>query len=123
MIATKGNLSSGLKEILSSLKHKVKDQFINNPALIYIKSSEHSVTDPSGIEFNIKIMESLNSKPEGEKTHFGSSTAQKEKKNPFLPPFEEGQFITDLLHRHRLIYNKYCVCDNHVLVITKDFEH
>ena len=29
----------------------------------------------------------------------------------------------DLLHRHRLIYNKFCVCDNHVLVITKEFEH
>jgi len=69
-------------------------------------------------------MESLNSKPEGDKTKFAPTTqVPAEKKNPFLPPFEEGQLIMDLLHRHRLIFNKFCVCDNHVLVITKEFEH
>jgi hypothetical protein len=53
------------------LKNKVKENFYNNPSLIYIKSSEHAIVDPSsGIEFNVKIMESLNSKPEGEKTKF-----------------------------------------------------
>ncbi len=75
------------------------------------------------MEFNVKIMESLNNKPESEKSKFAGSSAPVEKKNPFLPPFEEGQFIMDVLHRHRLIYNKFCVCDNHVLVITKDFEY
>lgn len=86
MIGTKG---SGLRELLSTLKMKVKDSFKNNPALVYIKSSEHIISDPHGIEFNVKIMESLNNKPEGEKTSFGGVTT-KEKKNPFLPPFEDG---------------------------------
>lgn len=72
------------------------------------------------MNFNVKILESLNKKPEGDKDKFSSATSQP--KNPFLPPFEEGQYLCEILDRHRLIYNKYCVCDDHVLVITKDFE-
>jgi len=43
-------------------------------------------------------------------------------KNPFLPPFEKHVFITDLAPAHRLIFNKYCVCREHVLVLTNTFE-
>ncbi len=60
-----------IKELLTTLKHKVKENFHNNPSLIYIKSSEHLIKDPSsGIDFNVKIMGSLNRKPEGEKAKF-----------------------------------------------------
>ena len=42
--------------------------------------------------------------------------------NPFLPPFQPGIFITDLGSTHRLIFNKFMVSREHVLVITQDFE-
>ena len=51
-----------------------------------------------------------------------SSTNAPKKKNPFLPPYEEGQFIDDLTDTHALIFNKYCVCERHVIIITKQFE-
>ncbi|TNV76948.1 hypothetical protein FGO68_gene119 [Halteria grandinella] len=108
------------KDFLTSLKSLVKERFISNPALVFIKSSHHQLKcEKSGIEFNVKILESLGAKPTATKETF--STGEK-KDNPFLPPFEEGQFITDLLSEHRMIFNKYCVCDEHVLVITKEFE-
>jgi len=73
------------------------------------------VADTS-IDFNVKILESFKSKPL-------ASDQSGNLKNPFLPPFEEGQYISDILTNHRLIFNKFSVCDQHVLVITKDFEN
>ena len=66
-------------------------------------------------------MESLNHKPEGQKDTFASGE-QAKKKNPFLPPFEEGQVVCDILDRHRLLFNKFSVCDEHVLLVTQEFE-
>ncbi len=45
-----------------------------------------------------------------------------QKTHPFLPPFEPGIFITELSETHNLLFNKYCVVKNHVLVVTRKFE-
>lgn len=42
--------------------------------------------------------------------------------NPFRPPFEKGMFITDLPPRHRLLFNKFNILKNHVLIVTQEFE-
>lgn len=86
--------SATFKEILTGLKQTVKDRFVNNPSIVYIKSSEHEIED-QGIKFNVKILESLGSKPTATKDTFkapseGASTVEKKEFNPFLPPFEEG---------------------------------
>ncbi len=41
--------------------------------------------------------------------------------DPFVEPFEEGLFIDEITESHRVIFNKFAVTDNHVLVITKEF--
>jgi ATP adenylyltransferase len=115
MISKTNQAGPIIRELLGTLKGRVREGFHNNQAIVYIKSSEHTVKDQE-IEFNVKIMESLNSKPSG-----GESKPKKEF-NPFLPPFEEGLYIADVLDKHRLLYNKFSVCDEHVLVTTKDFE-
>ncbi len=66
-------------------------------------------------------MGSLGSKPEAKKESFNKDADPKEF-NPFLPPFQEGLFISDITEHHRLLFNKYSVCDEHVLVVTKEFE-
>jgi hypothetical protein len=64
-------LTLPLRELLSALKALVTDNFRDNPALTYIKSSEHTVSDErTGMKFNVKIIESLNKKPEGDKHKF-----------------------------------------------------
>ena len=105
---------------MQSLKTKVKDNFYNNPSIVYIPSAEHTIVD-QGIEFNVKILESLSKKPESKKENFSAEATKKEEFNPFLPPFEDGLYIDDLMENHRLLYNKFSVCDQHVLLITKDF--
>ena len=54
---------------------------------------------------------------------------EKELRNPFLPPFEDvtfyikkGLFISELEPSHRLLYNKFNIFTNHLLVVTKEFE-
>ena len=119
MLASK---KSAIIELLGNLKTLVREKFCHNPSIVYIKSSEHTVKDQaSGIEFNVKIMESLNHKPEGQKDSFAGEQ-QVVKKNPFVPPFEEGQVVCDILDRHRLLFNKFSVCDDHVLLVTQEFE-
>eukprot|EP01017_Pseudomicrothorax_dubius_P013591 TRINITY_DN16055_c0_g1_i3.p1 TRINITY_DN16055_c0_g1~~TRINITY_DN16055_c0_g1_i3.p1 ORF type:complete len:216 (+),score=27.53 TRINITY_DN16055_c0_g1_i3:331-978(+) len=42
--------------------------------------------------------------------------------NPFLPPFVDDVYVTEISQTHRLILNKFSVAKNHVLVVTKGFE-
>ena len=75
--------------------------------------------------FVIKMLETLKHKPVGDKTKFEGLKEQKKepiKSDPFMPPFEEGLFIDELTTTHSLVFNKFSVCDNHVIVITKEFE-
>ena len=40
-----------------------------------------------------------------------------------MPPFEDGLFIEELNKTHSLVFNKFSVCDCHVIVITTEFEN
>lgn len=44
-----------------------------------------------------------------------------ESKNPFIPPFQTGLHITDLGATHRLLFNKFSIYKNHVLIVTTEF--
>ena len=39
-----------------------------------------------------------------------------------MPPFEKGLLISDLPPSHRLIFNKFNVLKNHLLIITSEYE-
>lgn len=47
-------------------------------------------------------------------------TGDKPKKNPFLPP-EPALVLTPLGQHHTLLFNKYCVVRNHLLIISNEF--
>ena len=86
-----------MKDILSTLKTKVYENFLNNPSLVYIKATDYTLRDSScDIDFNVKLIKSLGSKPQSIKEHFevhpqpDVEVAKKKEFNPFLPPFEEG---------------------------------
>jgi len=67
---------------------------------------------------------SLADKPTGSKESFSKDKAvagKKEAFDPFVPPFETGLFINHLNDSHSLLFNKFCICNEHVLVVTKDF--
>ncbi|CDW85382.1 atp adenylyltransferase (5-p-4-tetraphosphate phosphorylase ii) [Stylonychia lemnae] len=116
------------QEFLVHLKDAVKTNFKNNPSIQYLKTSENIKKSDQGIDYDLKVIETLNNKPDGTKEDFLSqnedeSKAKKlERKNPFLPPFEDGQFIEEISDTHSLIYNKYSVCEEHVIIVTQEFE-
>ncbi len=41
----------------------------------------------------------------------------------FMPPFSEGIFLMNLSKTHSIVYNKYPVFKDHLLVITRSFEN
>jgi len=47
---------------------------------------------------------------------------RKETVNPFLPPFLDGIFVSELSETHRLLFNRFPIMDLHLLIITKNFE-
>ena len=94
----------------SNLRSIVKSRFANNPALCYLPTSSECFTD-AGVDFELRLLSSLAKKPTGIKVE-----------DPFSPPFEEGIFISELTKTHSLVFNKFCVCDEHVVVFPNAFE-
>ena len=76
-----------------------------------------------GIDFNIKLLQILAQKPSANKDTF-SPLINKDNNlgDPFMAPFAQGAFIDEVTDTHSLIFNKFSVCDKHVIVITKEFE-
>ena len=86
----------------SNLRTIVKSRFANNPALCY---------EDAGVAFELRMLSSLAKKPQAIKID-----------DPFAPPFEDGIFITEVTKTHSLVFNKYCVCDEHVVAFPNAFE-
>lgn len=75
---------------------------------------KQQIEDPSGIIFEVILIENLSKKP--------SFDDNIKKADPFLPPFEDGQFIAEISNSHNLLFNKFALVKNHVLLTTKNFE-
>ena len=96
------------RRILSSQK-KYKN-------IIYLNvQKRQAVEDPSGLSFEVILIDNLKKKPD-----LSENTIKKA--DPFLPPFEDGQFITEISPTHNLLFNKFALVKTHVLVTTKAHE-
>ena len=69
--------------------------------------------EDDGIMFIVLLLAKLAKKP----THAPALKV----KDPFMPPFEPGLFISELSETHTLLFNKFQVCNKHVLVVTTKF--
>lgn len=107
---------------LQMLRQRVTQMFPNNPSIKPIDFEAETVVDQE-IAFDIKLLKILSSKPQGNKDHFSPlvSKGSQVSKDPFVEPFENGAFIDELTDTHSLIFNKFAVCERHVIVITKEF--
>jgi len=56
------------------------------------------------------------------KTLEAKITASKRTNDPFLPPYDTGIFIMNLSKTHCLIFNKFQVTKDHLLIITRLYE-
>ena len=107
---------------LQLLKQRVTQMFPNNPSIKPIEFEAETMVDQD-IPFDIKLLKILASKPQGSKDNFSPLVNKDNQvgKDPFVEPFENGAFIDELTDTHSLIFNKFSVCERHVIVITKEF--
>ena len=83
-------------------------------ALVSLTTQQTSIED-HGIEFMVRILEKITTKENHQKENI------KQNINPFLP-YDERLFVTDLSASHVCLLNKFNVVDNHILIITRDFQ-
>ncbi|CAG9318270.1 unnamed protein product [Blepharisma stoltei] len=93
---------SKLREIIASA---------NPPSVIKLRVREEKVID-NDIQFIISVKLEEHKKP----------LRNSQKTNPFLYPFEEGIHIKNIGQSYRLLFNKFPVVNNHVLIVTYQFE-
>ena len=91
-------------------------QCANNPSIVTLDAQTTELVEDEGIPFIVMLLAKLSKKPTG------PSSPSPIYKDPFLPPFEEGLFIAELSETHTLLFNKFQVCKEHVLVVTTKFE-
>jgi len=104
------------KRKLIELKQLIIEERLRSKAIVDLHTDEeiivHAKKNDTTATFMFRYMENLKLK----------ENAPPSKPYPFLPPFDAGIFITDLPPSHRLIFNRYAVLKNHVLVVTSAFE-
>lgn len=77
--------------------------------------TDYEFVSQDGFQFLIRILSNIKRKIQATKEQ------KKIGKNPFLP-YEEELFVADISSTHVCILNKYNVVDNHLLIITKEFQ-
>lgn len=97
------------------LKKKILSLYPKYKNKVFLKiDKRQQIEDPSGLIFEIILIENLQKKPD--------LNSNINKSDPFLPPFEEGQFISEISSTHNLLFNKFLMVKYHVLITTKFFE-
>lgn len=82
--------------------------------------TDYEFVEQNGINFLVRILTNLKRKDEAKKKQ--EKAAKKGKDfNPFLP-YEEDLFVADISQTHLCLLNKYNVVDNHLLIVTREFE-
>jgi ATP adenylyltransferase len=73
-----------------------------------------------GVDFLVRVVSSLAQKRDYQRNI--ESKPQAGVDNPFLP-YEPDLFVCDVSQRHLCLLNKFNVIENHVLLVTRVFEH
>jgi len=83
-------------------------------AIFKLKSVTKKI-ECSGFFFDIKMIDSLSRK------ELAKKRSQIKGINPFLP-YDKNMFVSDISNTHVMILNKFNIIENHLLIITKEFE-
>ena len=83
-------------------------------------STDYEFVEQNGVNFLVRILSNLTRKDEAKKKQ--DKAAKKGKDfNPFLP-YEEDLFVADISPTHLCLLNKFNVVENHLLIVTREFE-
>ena len=83
-------------------------------------STDYEFVEENGVNFLVRILSNLTRKDEAKKKQ--DKAAKKGNDfNPFLP-YEEDLFVSDISQTHLCLLNKFNVVENHLLIVTREFE-
>ncbi|NEO57117.1 MAG: phosphorylase [Okeania sp. SIO3B5] len=83
--------------------------------------TEYEFVQQNNIRFLVRILSNLSRKDEAKKQQKKNKTEAGKDFNPFLP-YEQDLFVADISKTHLCLLNKYNVVDNHLLIVTREFE-
>jgi ATP adenylyltransferase len=79
------------------------------------------VVEAGGVRFQLRVMDSIRRREAATARQRGQA-ARGAGSDPFAP-CDPDLLIGDLGDRHRCVLNKFPAFDNHLLIVTRDFEH
>ncbi|MGD1909758.1 MAG: DUF4922 domain-containing protein [Rivularia sp. (in: cyanobacteria)] len=82
--------------------------------------TDYEFVEQNGIHFLVRILSNLKRKDEAKKKQDKAAKTGKDF-NPFLP-YEKDLFVADISQTHLCLLNKFNVVDNHLLIVTREFE-
>ncbi|MEM6400668.1 MAG: DUF4922 domain-containing protein, partial [Cyanobacteria bacterium P01_D01_bin.116] len=83
-------------------------------------ATDYEFMEENGVNFLVRVLTNLTRKDEAKKKQ--DKAAKKGKDfNPFLP-YEEDLFVSDISQTHLCLLNKFNVVENHLLIVTREFE-
>ena len=86
-------------------------------ALQPIKTRQMTLPD-RGVDFIVRQVSSLARKDKSRRLEAAAYSSV----NPFLP-YDPALYVSDVSDNHVCLLNKFNVIENHVLIVTRDFEH
>jgi len=83
-------------------------------------ATSYQFVEDRGVRFFVRVLENLRRKDD-QRAAQERSAAAGQPINPFLP-YEQALFVADVSKTHVAILNKFNVVDNHLLIVTREFE-
>lgn len=83
--------------------------------------TNYEFVEDGNIRFLVRILSNLSRKEDAQKQQEKQKVATGKDFNPFLP-YEQDLFVADISPTHLCLLNKYNVVDDHLLIITREFE-
>jgi ATP adenylyltransferase len=83
--------------------------------------TEFEIIEHEQVKFIVRILANLQRKKVAKKQQEQQAAKTGKEFNPFLP-YEQDLFVADVSETHVCLLNKFNVVDNHLLIITRDFE-
>ncbi len=83
--------------------------------------TEYEFVEQDNIRFLVRILSNLSRKDEAKKLQAKKKVVTGKDFNPFLP-YEQDLFVADISTTHLCLLNKYNVVDEHLLIVTREFE-
>ncbi|KAA1009809.1 phosphorylase [Paraburkholderia panacisoli] len=80
-----------------------------------------AVIESGGIRFVVRQVSSLSRKEQQRRQTRRLHGGERPSANPFLP-YDPDLFVADISDTHLALLNKFNVIDNHLLIVTRDFE-